>query len=106
LGARKLLLALLGFAHRQIKAKRLMEDPPKLNRKRFGTTPKTLGEWVRYWRTAAGFDQRQLAQAAGIARRRIQMVEADGIDCRADEIKAIERAIGIDAAILTARGQQ
>ena len=83
-----------------------MDDPPKLNRKRFGTPPKTLGEWVRYWRMTAGLDQRQLAQAAGIARRRIQMIEADAIECSEGEIRAIERAIGIDAAILTARGQQ
>jgi ribosome-binding protein aMBF1 (putative translation factor) len=96
----------LGFAHRQIKAKRLTDDPPKLNRKRFGIPPKTFGEWVRYWRMTAGLNQRQLAQAAAIPRRRIQMIETDAIECREDEIKAIERAIGIDAAILTVRGQQ
>jgi ribosome-binding protein aMBF1 (putative translation factor) len=54
----------------------------------------------------AGLDQRQLAQAAGIARRRIQMIEADAIQYREDEVSAIERALGIDAVILTARSQQ
>lgn len=95
----------MGIAQRQIKAERVPDSGQVLNRQRFGKPPETLGERIRHWRKIAGIDQRQLARATGIARRRIQKIEADAVDADDCEISAIERAIDFDNAVLEKRGQ-
>jgi ribosome-binding protein aMBF1 (putative translation factor) len=100
------LLALLGIAQRQIKAERCPDRGITRDRKGKSRVPKSLGDWVRLWRLNKGLTQRQLAQIARLPCRRIHVIETDLVVPAMNEIVAIERATGVDAAILTGRGQQ
>jgi DNA-binding transcriptional regulator YiaG len=71
------LLALLGIAQRQIKAKRPLDQGIKLNRRRFPETPNTPGEKLRKARIEMALTQRQLAVLLKVPKRYLSHWEQD-----------------------------